>query len=446
MLAGLEIEPILGWSDTQIIVPLPPFPPGSYLLTVARAHAGGRGGGAGGPSVTDFNVFWITLGAVGPQGPQGEPGTQGPQGEPGIQGIQGEQGIQGIQGEQGIQGVKGDQGIQGIQGEQGLQGERGEKGDKGDKGDQGIQGIQGPTGDTGPQGPAGAAGPLSGLTCFVNEVPKWTGVAWACNGTEGVGFSPVFPNTLDNTARLEIDGVFAGEVVVTGGPGLQLQRIPGFLQDGRPSDSPGLNVEYPLVFEYAGPFQADLQNFHDHPEFGARSLSLVIRNLAGSEVFRWNMFEVLLTDIAPGGEGRMQYTLEVQLPADNVVSVEKDPSSFPHDTSYTPATDTWIEINGVHLSDFKTYAVAEVDTVNRTVTFTFDYIEAGDAFEWIRQTALGLEQKRSMSIIQEAGGVEVSRTNYFECFPLSFQHVTGFGQPEKVKLRLVVAYGFSELG
>jgi hypothetical protein len=51
-----------------------------------------------------------------------------------------------------------------------------------------------------------------------------------------------------------------------------------------------------------------------------------------------------------------------------------------------------------------------------------------------------------MSIIQEAGGVEVSRTNYFECFPLSFQHVTGFGQPEKVKLRLVVAYGFSELG
>jgi hypothetical protein len=30
-LAGLEIDPIVAWSDTQIIVPLPPFPPGKLL-------------------------------------------------------------------------------------------------------------------------------------------------------------------------------------------------------------------------------------------------------------------------------------------------------------------------------------------------------------------------------------------------------------------------------
>ena len=38
-LAGLELSPVVTWSDTQIVVPMPAFPPGSYLLTVARESA-----------------------------------------------------------------------------------------------------------------------------------------------------------------------------------------------------------------------------------------------------------------------------------------------------------------------------------------------------------------------------------------------------------------------
>jgi hypothetical protein len=44
------------------------------------------------------------------------------------------------------------------------------------------------------------------------------------------------------------------------------------------------------------------------------------------------------------------------------------------------------------------------------------------------------------------GDREIGRTNYFECFPIRYEQFTGFGQVEKLKERLVIAYGFSEPG
>lgn len=51
---------------------------------------------------------------MGPQGPQGNPGTQGPQGNPGIQGPQGDPGLQGQQGPQGNPGTPGTPGANGV--------------------------------------------------------------------------------------------------------------------------------------------------------------------------------------------------------------------------------------------------------------------------------------------------------------------------------------------
>ena len=117
------------------------------------------------------------VGAIGPQGPQGEVGPQGPQGDVGAQGLQGPvgpkgdtgatgaQGPQGIQGEQGLTGATGPEGPQGTQGpkgdtgEQGPVGPAGAQGDKGEKGEAGAQGPKGDAGATGPQGPQGLAGP-----------------------------------------------------------------------------------------------------------------------------------------------------------------------------------------------------------------------------------------------------------------------------------------------
>ena len=100
-LGGLELRPI-AWSDAQISVPLPAFPPGSYLLTVERIVAAARGASAGKPSVNDFNVFTVTLGAAGPKGEKGDPG---PQGFPGLTGEKGDKGDKGDPGEPGPAGA-----------------------------------------------------------------------------------------------------------------------------------------------------------------------------------------------------------------------------------------------------------------------------------------------------------------------------------------------------
>jgi hypothetical protein len=46
-----------------------------------------------------------------------------------------------------------------------------------------------------------------------------------------------------------------------------------------------------------------------HDEFVAtgvtRAMTVIIKDLASTEVFRWNLFEFALTQIAPGDDGRM---------------------------------------------------------------------------------------------------------------------------------------------
>src|SRR5213078_4008218 len=111
-------------------------------------------------------------------------------------------------------------------------------------------------------------------------------------------------------------GVATIDAVVTSGPGLQIQRVPGADISGHHIDSAGLNVEMPFVIEYSGPAAAALQAAHD--DFVAtgarRTISVIVKDLAGNEVFRWNLFQFALTEVAPGGEGRTRYTFTSQLP------------------------------------------------------------------------------------------------------------------------------------
>ncbi len=104
------------------------------------------------------DLYDLTLGAVGPQGPQGKQGDIGPQGPQGKVGDTGAQGPQGKQGDTGAQGPQGKQGDEGAQGPQGKQGDEGAQGPQGKQGDQGEQGPQGKVGDTGAQGPQGKQG------------------------------------------------------------------------------------------------------------------------------------------------------------------------------------------------------------------------------------------------------------------------------------------------
>ena len=176
-------------TDTTIVAGLPPnMTPGDYLLTVSR-----------GIGETQHDEHHLTVGAIGPEGPQG---AAGPQGDPGPQGLQGEAGPQGPQGNSGPVGPIGLQGPAGPAGASGAEGTPGTDGSKwladsgapdtaagvigdfylntdsgeyfektdvaiwasagnltGPQGTQGDPGSQGPQGDPGPQGLVGKTGP-----------------------------------------------------------------------------------------------------------------------------------------------------------------------------------------------------------------------------------------------------------------------------------------------
>lgn len=122
-------------------------PAGDYLLEVANARTG------------DAAQFALTLGAVGPQGPAGEPGPAGPVGVTGPTGPAGQTGPAGPQGPVGESGPVGPMGPIGATGPQGPIGLAGPVGPTGATGPQGVPGPQGETGASGPAGPTGTTGP-----------------------------------------------------------------------------------------------------------------------------------------------------------------------------------------------------------------------------------------------------------------------------------------------
>jgi len=118
--------------------------PGTYLLTLTDGLL---------PAVAD-----VTLGAVGPQGPQGAIGATGAQGPQGPIGFPGPQGAQGPIGPTGLAGATGATGAVGPTGPAGPTGATGAIGPIGPIGPAGATGAIGPIGPVGPIGPAGATG------------------------------------------------------------------------------------------------------------------------------------------------------------------------------------------------------------------------------------------------------------------------------------------------
>jgi hypothetical protein len=261
-------------------------------------------------------------------------------------------------------------------------------------------------------------------------------------GVLGDGFENQLPDVIDNRVTLEVSvgPGFVGDVIVTSGPGLEIERVPGFDAMGRPKESPGPSAEFPLIFEYEGPGEQNLEDIRSNGN--PTSVEIIVKTLGGAEVFRWQFFDYLLTTIEPAQDGRKRYILEqLMFPPDNNVRIGREPIPFPAEDSRNPATDTKVDIAGNYV--YGHFPVVELDEANRTLTMTFDHIEGGTIWNWVVDTAEGRGNNVSLSIIELDGDVEIGRTNYFECFPIRYDQFTGFGQAEKIKEKVVIAYGFS---
>jgi hypothetical protein len=134
-------------SPTKIVAAFPAtmppskFTPGDYLLTIVFN------------APTPKTEGTVTLGAVGPRGPQGATGPTGPQG------------------------AQGPPGPAGARGPSGPQGPTGPQGPQGPAGPQGPQGATGATGATGPQGAAGPALRMVDSGGHSYLITPWVGIS-----------------------------------------------------------------------------------------------------------------------------------------------------------------------------------------------------------------------------------------------------------------------------
>lgn len=347
-----------------------------------------------------------------------------------------------------------------------------------------VRCVEAPVGDPGPEGPQGPPGEGGVLTPgsvtstelanaavttpkiadgavttekiasdFTLEIEQLTGLL----GQE-TGY--VLPQVADNTVEIEIAGFLNDRVVIVAGPSSETERINSYWGDGRVRHLPGISHENLFVFEYAGPGESSLQALHESyllgpPNWDLRAISIIVRDLAQQEVFRWNLFEYGLVSITPGSEGRKRYTFRQTRLPDTFVAFELAGGDFGNNdgqggaaASVNPATDKRVEIDGINTGVYP--ALVEVNEQTKTIVLEFDWVEGCCIYDWYHDVVTGRQPIRVVSIIEEAilgdRTSETSRRNYFEAWPYKYENFYGFGQDVKMKARLTVSFDWGEDG
>ena len=215
----------------------------------------------------------------------------------------------------------------------------------------GSGGATGPTGPTGPQGPAGPAGAqgatgpqgLPGADGAVGPTgPAGEGTTQTINltidpltfpGIVAQDFVTLFPDALNNTARIRVNAVGPDTAgVIINGPGMEIQKVPGFDSIGRANDQSGLARELPIVFEIADPLVAsDINAYITAYAAGARpptDITISIPNSAGAITVQWIVQEYAPygpTPSSPGFDGRTRFVFGPTHGPDNVFRFNRAP-------------------------------------------------------------------------------------------------------------------------
>ena len=267
-------------------------------------------------------------------------------------------------------------------------------------------------------------------------------------GLLGNGFSLQFPDIANNITKIEIEGVNVNDpVVVVTGPGYEIERVAGFHPNGKPFDQPGFSKVHPLIFESQGADADILKNYFDqyrvNPGIGRKSISLLIFSHNRNEFMRWNFFEFYPESYAPSIDGRIRFILKPY--SDNTFKAKIEAVGLPKpQQGVITNPKNLVEIEGVT----SMYPIVELDDVKRTLKLTYRFDEElprGDVIKWVGAAMKdGASYLKALSVIQLTNGNEVSRKNYFECFPIKYEMFSGFALSEKLQSRVTLSYNFWE--
>ncbi len=288
----------------------------------------------------------------------------------------------------------------------------------------------------------------------------WSGGVWEIMlKSTGSGVLDPEININDNLVTLEIESIdIENPVVIIKGPGADIERLPGYQEDGKHFDLPGLTQEHLFVFEASGQDAERIKDYFYEYRVGLedhiRTMSIIVRfcpcfDDPSTEVFRFNLFEFAPVTYVLVDDGRTRFTLATSDVPDARWNVELDGpmnagGAYPiGNLDYNPEADKWVEIQG--RTQF--YPTVEVNEQNRTVTLTYGIIDGiGDSlFNWVTSVSQFQNDLVDMSIADVDENLE--KTNwvyYYRVFPIQYEIVYGFGQAVKLRERIVLSYGWSE--
>ncbi len=262
-----------------------------------------------------------------------------------------------------------------------------------------------------------------------------------------------FPDIINNRVSMEIAGIsMTDKVIIVNTIGHETERIStpiGFDGQGkiRYYEDAGLTMENPLIFETDNSADiAAIISWYDEYPPSVKDIFFTIQNLAGDETGRWLFFSYKIVDYSATSNNRYRFTLQASSSANSNLECEYL-NDFGSTFSFNPATDKIIEINGIDLGEDMHFAPAcEIDTENRTITLTYEYLEGKELYRWVRDAVKGLSFSKDVSVIETTNGLdELSRMNYYNCIPIKYEHLTGFGLNTKLKAKVVIAYGYAEI-
>lgn len=258
----------------------------------------------------------------------------------------------------------------------------------------------------------------------------------------GTGYSRDLPSFQDDIVDLEIQG-FALEkpVFLISGIGVDIERIP-VSYSNRKGFVAGKNMEHDLVFETEGSDANILRASFSNNNFGTRSMAIIVTHLDGSEAFRFNLYEYYLAGYNERSNGRTRFTLSQSLPVNNTLEIESGDDVFGVANSNNLGIDTKVEVEGVTPNNF--YPRVEADYEKQLLTFTYDIHEGQGLYYWMKATIEGRDNNRALSVILEKNGIETTRFNFYETFPVSWEIYEGLGLYDKVKARIVLSYDITE--
>jgi hypothetical protein len=292
-------------------------------------------------------------------------------------------------------------------------------------------------------------------------VPPPVGTFPAAGG-EDLGQVPA-----DNRCAVEIVGVFSSvnqpaldQPVVVQGPGIVIDRVPGFDAQGRPDDHSGLNREMPLVLDLPPAHVAAATAWREGyfnllpAEHDRRAVSLIVTDgsfTSAQERYRLNLLEVVPVALESSSNGYTRLALHVDQPIsagdsrsagpDMVMPIEfgTPPALYWGNASRNnPATDTEVTISG-RLTGF--YPAVTHDPAARTLTLDFVYGEGQNISDWVREVATqGTTGVGKSTLTTQPGSG--SAVQYHGCFPLSWQLVSGFERSGKSRQRVVLSYDY----